>query len=76
MVLNAAGGGAHVVVRDGAGTVVFNGDLAYGDTKTLKVSPPVRVQSTDGSLETTIDGQERGALGATGQPAQNTFTVD
>ena len=76
VVLNAAGGGAHVVVRDGEGTVVFNGNLAFGDTKTLKVSPPVRVQSTDGSLETTIDGQQRGALGATGQPAQNTFPVD
>ena len=27
-------GGAHVVVRDGAGKVVFNGDLAYGETRT------------------------------------------
>jgi hypothetical protein len=76
VVLNAAGGGAHVVVRDGAGKVVFNGNLAFGETKTIKASPPVRVQSSDGSLETTVDGQQRGALGATGQPAQNTFTVD
>jgi hypothetical protein len=75
VVLNAAGGGAHVVVRDGSGTVVFNGNLAFGATKTLKVSPPVRVQSSDGSLETTVDGQERGALGKTGQPAQDTLTV-
>ncbi len=76
VVLNAAGGGAHVVVRDGDGTVVFNGNLAFGATKTLKVSPPVRVQSSDGSLETTVDGQSRGALGKTGQPAQDTLTVD
>ena len=73
--LTAAGGGAHVVVRDGSGTVVFNGNLAFGQSKVIKVSPPVRVQSSDGSLETTIDGESRGPLGATGQPAQNTFPV-
>ena len=73
--LTAAGGGAHVVVRDGSGTVVFNGNLAFGQTKVIKVSPPVRVQSSDGSLEATIDGEPRGALGATGQPAQNPFPV-
>ena len=76
VVLNAAGGGAHVVVRDGQGAVVFNGNLSFGETKTIKASPPVRVQSSDGSLETTVAGQPRGALGATGQPAQNTFTAD
>ena len=76
VVLNAAGGGAHVVVRDGSGKVVFNGNLAFGQTKTIQASPPVRVQSTDGSLETTVGGQERGALGKTGQPAQNTYAAD
>ena len=34
----------------------------------------MRVQSSDGSLTATVDGEERGALGATGQPAQNIFT--
>ena len=76
VVLNAAGGGAHVVVRDGSGKVVFNGNLAFGQTKTIQASPPVRVQSSDGSLETTVGGQERGALGKTGQPAQNTYAAD
>jgi hypothetical protein len=75
VVLTAAGGGAHVVVRDGSGTVVFNSNLAFGETKTLRVSPPVRVQSSDGSLEATVAGEPRGALGATGRPAQNTFPV-
>jgi hypothetical protein len=75
VVLNAAGGGAHVVVRDGSGKVVFNGNLAFGQTKTVQVSPPVRVQSSDGSLELSVAGQERGALGKTGQPAQNTYTA-
>jgi cytoskeleton protein RodZ len=73
--LVAASGGAHVVVRDGAGEVVFNGDLAFGETKTVQASPPVRVQSSDGALELTVDGQSRGPLGADGQPAQNTFAA-
>ncbi|GAW49346.1 MULTISPECIES: helix-turn-helix domain-containing protein [unclassified Nocardioides] len=73
--LEAASGGAHVVVRDGAGEVVFNGDLAFGETKTLEASPPVRVQSSDGALELTVDGEARGPLGADGQPAQNTFAA-
>ena len=40
----AAGGGAEVVVRDGANELVFKGSLAFGETKALtKVSQPVRV---------------------------------
>jgi len=75
VLLNAEGGGARVVVRDGSGAVVFVGNLAFGESKLLEVSPPVRVQTTDGSLTATVDGQEQGALGATGEPAQNTFTA-
>lgn len=73
--LTAAGGGAHVVVRDGGGHVVFKDSIAFGATQALKVSPPVRVQSSDGSLEVIVDGQEHGALGETGQPAQDVFTT-
>jgi hypothetical protein len=73
--LDAASGGAHVVVRDGAGEIVFNGDLAFGETKTVQAAPPVRVQSSDGALELTVDGEARGPLGADGQPAQNTFAA-
>jgi transcriptional regulator with XRE-family HTH domain len=75
VVISAAGGGARVVVRDGSGKVVFTGSLAFGQSRTLQVSPPVRVQSTDGSLEVSVDGQDHGALGKTGQPAQDVFTV-
>jgi hypothetical protein len=73
--LTAAGGGAHVVVRDGGGRVLFKDSIAFGATQVLKVSPPVRVQSTDGSLEVTVDGQEHGAMGETGRPAQDVFTA-
>ena len=76
VVLTAAGGGARLVVRDGAGQVIFSGDLAFGESKTLpRVAPPVRIQSTDGSVVVNVDGEDRGALGATGQTAQNTFPV-
>ena len=35
VVLTAAGGGAHVVVRDGTGKVVFTGSLAFGQSRSL-----------------------------------------
>ena len=73
--LTAAGGGAHVVVRDGAGRVVFKDSIAFGATQSLKVSPPVRVQTSDGSLEVTVDGQDHGAMGETGRTAQDVFTA-
>jgi hypothetical protein len=76
VVLTAARGGAHVVVRNGAGDVAFSGDLSIGESRTLKsVAPPVRVQSSDGSLQVKVAGRDRGDLGADGQPAQNTFPV-
>ena len=76
VVLSAAGGGAQVVVRDGSGTVVFNGDLAFGQSKTLKAAPPVRVQTTDGSLTVAVAGSKPKAIGSTGKSAQKTYTAD
>jgi hypothetical protein len=72
--LTAAGGGAHVVIRDGTGKVVFTGSLAFGQSRTLQVSPPVRIQTTDGSLKVSVDGEDHGAIGKTGQPAQDVYT--
>jgi hypothetical protein len=75
VVLSAPASGARVIVRDGAGTVVFNGDIAFGAAKTLSVSPPVRVQATDGSLTVSVDGEDHGALGKSGSPGSETFVV-
>jgi cytoskeleton protein RodZ len=75
VVLTAAGGGARVLVRDGTGKLVFTGNLTFGETRKFQAAPPVRVQSSDGSLEISIAGEQHGALGATGERAQNTFTV-
>ncbi|MDQ4112718.1 MAG: helix-turn-helix domain-containing protein, partial [Actinomycetota bacterium] len=74
--ISAAGGGAHVVVRDSRGKVVFSGDLAFGESKELQVTPPLRVQTSDGSLKVAVgDGKAR-ALGKTGEAAQRTYTAN
>jgi hypothetical protein len=75
VVITAAGGGARVLVRDATGELVFGGTLTFGESRKFQAIPPVRVQSSDGSVEIGIDGEPRGALGATGERAQNTFTV-
>jgi hypothetical protein len=75
VLLRAASGGAHVVVRDGDGKTVFTGDLTYGATRSLDVVPPVRVESSDGGVEVVADGVEEGQLGEPGEPATGTFVA-
>lgn len=74
-VLTAVGGGATVVVRDGGGNVVYDGGIAFMQSVELEVVPPIRVQSSDGSVTVKMDGEDQGALGVTGQEAQDTFVV-
>lgn len=74
-VLTAAGGGATVVVRDGGGNVVYDGSIAFMQSVELDVVPPVRVQSSDGSVTVSMDGDDLGAIGVTGQEAQDTYVV-
>ena len=76
VVISAAGGGAHVVVRDSRGKVVFSGDLAFGESKSLRVTPPLRVQTSDGSLKVSVGDSKAKALGKTGEPAQHTYTAN
>jgi hypothetical protein len=73
--VSAAGGGAHVVVRDSRGKVVFSGDLAFGESKSLQVTPPLRVQTSDGSLKVAVGDGKAKALGKTGEAAQRTYTA-
>ena len=65
--------GAAVLVRDSNGTVVFEGNLAIGESTTVKASPPVRVQSSDGSVTVTVAGKRRGSIGEAGEPGQGTY---
>lgn len=75
VVLSATAGGAHVVVRDGAGTIVFKGNLAVGDVKELDAAPPVRVQTTDGAVTVSLDGQDAKAIGESGVAGQGTYVA-
>lgn len=76
VVLSAATGGAKVVVRDGAGEVVYKGSLAVGQTRELDASPPVRVQSTDGAVTVSIAGGEARPVGEPGVAGQGTFVAE
>ncbi|GAB3862833.1 hypothetical protein GCM10028801_29160 [Nocardioides maradonensis] len=73
VVLNAAGGGAKLIVRDANGRIVLDGPLAYGQTANLSVVPPVRIWSSDGSVTVSIAGKPAKALGSTGEQASGTF---
>jgi cytoskeletal protein RodZ len=72
--LVAAQAPTRVVVRDGDRTVVFAGPLVMGERKTLRVSPPVRVQARNaGAVEVRVQGKERGFVGELGQTGARTF---
>jgi hypothetical protein len=73
--LTAAGGGAQLVVRDASGDIVFDGNLAFGQTSQLKVVPPVRVWTSDGSVTASVDGEEAEPLGDTGSEATTTLVA-
>ena len=76
VVVSAATGGAKVVVRDGAGEVVFKGSLAVGQTRELDASPPVRVQSTDGAVTVSVAGGAARPVGEPGVAGQGTFVAE
>jgi cytoskeletal protein RodZ len=72
--LVAAQAPTRVVVRDGDRTVVFAGPLVMGERKTLRVSPPVRVQARNaGAVEVRVQGKERGFVGELGRSGARTF---
>lgn len=64
--LTAAGGGATLNVRDADGKIVFEGNLAFGQSSELEVVAPIRIYSTDGSVTYAVGGAEARALGETG----------
>lgn len=69
--LQGAGAGSPVVVRDRSGRVVWQGRLAQGEQRTLRVAPPADVRAEDaGGVQVSVDGQDQGTLGATGEPGR------
>jgi len=75
VVLSATTGGAHIVVRDGSGEIVFKGNLAVGEVKELDAVPPVRVQTTDGAVTVALDGQDAKPIGESGVAGQGTYVA-
>ena len=61
--------------NNGTGILSITGNLSFGQKHTLRVSPPVRIQTTDGSLAVTIAGQARGHVGTPGQTASASYVV-
>ncbi|MGI8901706.1 MAG: helix-turn-helix domain-containing protein [Nocardioides sp.] len=63
-----------VVVRDGAGAVVYAGPLVLGERKSLRVDPPLRVRAVNaGAVTVRVRGQERGPVGELGTPGTRTY---
>lgn len=75
LALTAAGGGAQLVIRDAAGAIVFDGNLAFGQSTELKVVPPVRIWSSDGSVTYALGGKKPKALGETGAEVSKTLVA-
>ena len=72
--LTAVSAGTRVEVRDGEGTLVFEGDLVIGEVKRLEVEPPVTVTSDNGgALSVTLDGQDMGFIGEPDMPATEVY---
>ena len=64
-----------IVVRDASGEQIFKGNLAVGESRELKASPPVRVDSTDGAVTVALDGGEARTVGEAGVASQGTFVA-
>ena len=72
--LTAVSAGTHVEVRDGEGTLIFEGDLVIGEVKRIEVEPPVTVSGDNGgALAVTLNGQDMGFIGEPDQPATQVY---
>ncbi len=72
--LVAADADSPVVVRNGAGRIMFSGDLELGERQRLRVSLPVRIRASDGGgIEVSVRDSDKGPLGVLGDPVTRTF---
>jgi hypothetical protein len=66
--------GSPVVVRDRSGRVVWEGRIAPGQRRTLRVAPPVDVRAEDaGAVRVSVGGRDQGVLGELGEPDSRVF---
>jgi hypothetical protein len=74
MTVTAAHAGAHVVVKDRTGRVLWSGDLRMTHHRKVVGLAPFTVQSDNaGAIEVTIAGQPMGTLGVAGQAGSKRF---
>jgi hypothetical protein len=72
--VTAVGAGVHVQVRDGDGALVYEGDLAIGQSKEISVDPPVTVVADNGAaLTVKLAGHDLGAVGTSAAPATKVY---
>ena len=72
--LVGAQAGSRAVVRDRDGKVVWAGEIVLGERRTVTATPPVKVRAQDaGALEASVNGRDKGPVGALGQPGTRTF---
>lgn len=74
MTVTAEHAGAHVVVRDRTGRILWSGDLPMGKHRKVVGLAPFKVEADNaGAVEVTVDGQARGTLGTAGEAASKRF---
>lgn len=74
MKVTAAHAGAHVVVKDRTGRVLWSGDLRMGQHRQVVGLAPFRVESDNGgAVEVTVAGKTRGTVGTAGQAGSKKF---
>ena len=70
----AVDAGARVQVRDGGGALVFDGELALGQSKQVRATPPVTVEASNGAaVSVTLAGRDQGRLATGSGPATQVF---
>jgi hypothetical protein len=74
MTVTAAHAGAHVVVRDRTGKILWSGDLRMTHSRRVVGLAPFRVQSDNaGAIEVRVAGQDLGTIGTAGEAGSRRF---
>jgi cytoskeleton protein RodZ len=74
MTVTAAHAGAHVVVRDRTGRVLWSGDLRMTHHRRVVGLAPFKVESDNaGAIEVTVDGDALGTIGMPGEAGSKRF---
>jgi cytoskeleton protein RodZ len=74
MTVTAEHAGAHVVVRDRTGRILWSGDLRMTHHRRVVGLAPFKVESNNaGAIEVTVDGQAMGTIGTAGEAGSKRF---